>query len=448
MAKIYGNLETILGVNRLELPMDTELANGSRLDIMSFPEYILNFRTNSVTNLLGPFEQEEQYILNLQEQLIKKQLLFSYSTTPAIHFLWKNIFKIHPSEINSLEDFQRIPPVTKEHLRLLDWRNFLPAPIAEYFMEGAPKSAKVDPNLKIAQQKWTGGTTAKDGRDYVQVIMTEADWRASVQTMAQILKPAEADILSMNIGLTTYDMRHIARPIFEGQLSLYGKHLTAVPPGASDESILYIADMLGATCGVATPNDHPLKGIGWSGLMSEKKFRVALMSSTIPPTPLLDEMVNRNMTILNVGGDTGSLPTYYSLVSQQDYDKHPESFLVQKLRKLNTISMAPSYTEIVSPADMSFSQVGEEGVLLQTNIASVWDDGKQTYLVPALKTQMIRSSATGNLVKVISTDGFGRPNQFHHQILRYDDFRLDDSLRPIYGSPVSNGGTSKGGCAG
>jgi len=306
--------------------------------------------------------------------------------------------------------------------------------------------------LLIVQEKWTGGTSATKGTDYVQVIITKADWRASVDTMERLLYPVRDIVERINIAATSYDMRHIARPIFEAQLHRYGKHLLARPPGSSDEAWIWQLKDLGAHCGVAPPADHPLKGVGWPGMICGcvDQFELALMSSTVPERSLLFRMLENNMAVLNVGGDTGSLPTYYSLVGPNNSDQDTIDKDLDELEKLKVISIAPSYTEIVSPKDLTSSRKNEEGVILQTNYSSAWvnREKNESYLMPALKTQMIRSSATGNLVYVLDVDEFGRPDSFHHQILRYNDFRLTDNWMPICENPHSSGGTSRGGCAG
>jgi hypothetical protein len=289
------------------------------------------------------------------------------------------------------------------------------------------------------------------GSDFIQIIITEADWRASVDTMERILNPVSEIVSTISMGATTYDQRHIARPIFEAQLRRYGKHLLARAPGCSDEAWLWQINELGFQAGVAPPVDHPLKGIGWPGMIDiGGKFKLALMSSTVPTPDILKKMITSGMAILNVGGDTGSLPTYYSLIGPNIYDYKDDKTVLTHLEDLRIISLGPAYTEIVSPVDLSCSLPKEEGILLQTNFAAVWNDVKtnRSHICPALKSQMIRSSATGNLVKVTGVDELKRPKTFNRNILRYNDFRLNTDLRPIYENPHVSGGTSRGGCAG
>ncbi len=467
MAQIYNGLKDLLHKNSLSLPLDTQNVTGSKIDIFNFPEYILKYRfTYSANKSKAPCSLRDpalddllpSEVQNIQWALVKNQIEFAYNTTPAIYYLWNKIFRLSPDDIKSWDDFQRIPPITKEHQRLLGWRNFLPAPIADFYCNGiadGKSRSRIDPNLLIDQAKWTGGTTAKQGVEYVQVLIPQADWRASVDTMERMLYPVKHIVESINMAVTTYDQRHIARPIFEAQLRRYGKEQMAMPVGCSDEAWIWMIKESGARCGVAPPADHPLKGIGWPGMLEAcgKQFDLALMSSTVPPAELLRKMLEHHMTILNVGGDTASLPTYFSLINRDEYDPGDRESVVRALQTIMTLKIAqiaPSYTEIVTPVDLSFSRKGEEGVLLQTNCASVWVDGitGESCLVPALKSQMIRSSATGNLVSVISVDEFGRTDKFHQQILRYNDFPLDKNLMPIYGEPNCSGGSSTGGCAG
>lgn len=467
MVLVYGELEKLVGNNTRELPLDSTRIRGSPIDIFNFADYVRLFALTETElcdtiisglndPLLDTFSPKK--IRDMQTYLIKKQVAFAYETTPAIHFLWKEVFGIHPDDIKSIDDFQKVPPVTKEHQRLLGWQNFIPAPIADYYLNGVPGGVskdEIDPNLVNAQDKWTGGTSATHGRDYVQIVIPLADWRASVDTMERLLRPVEHIVRDINIAGTQYDMRHIARPIFEAQLARYGKSLLAMPPGANDDAWLQILQNMGISGGVAPPVDHPLKGLGWPGMLygCGDQFKLALMSSTIPTDELLRGMLENGMAILNVGGDTGSLPTYYALANPHEYDRgDPASVkgVLAELTKLHTIPIAPAYTEIVSPVDLTPSMVGEEGILLQTNYASVWHDQDtgEKYIVPAMKSQMIRSSATGNLVRVMDVDDLDNPNRFHHQILRYKDFKLDKNLMPKYENPHSSGGSSRGGCAG
>ncbi|MBW2976120.1 hypothetical protein KY347_01590 [Candidatus Woesearchaeota archaeon] len=448
MARVYGGLEEILGKPEIHLKIDD-----SPFDILNFQDYVLGYATTDI-----PFsdlkdsrveELSQNEILDLQWKLLKKQLDFSYATTPAIKFLW-DIYGLTPEKITSWNKFQKIPPITKEHQRVLGWPNFLPAPIADYYLNGisAESVEQVNTNLRIAQEKWTGGTSAELGKDYVQIIIPKADWVASSQTMGRILNPASDIVDKIGIAVTTYDMRHIARPIFEEQLRFYGKHLLARPVESSDEAWQWIISNIGADIGAAPPVDSPLKGVGWPGMLytSGEQFKLALMSSTVPSEELLKKMLEYKITVLNVGGDTASLPTYCSLVMPGGHETLEDD--LNKLKTLDIIQIGPAYTEVVSPVDLSPSRVGEEGVLLHTNYTSVWQEKGNSFLVPALKNQMIRSSATGNLVFVTEVNNLGRPASFYHNILRCNDFSLDERFKPLYGNLHTSGGSSRGGCAG
>jgi hypothetical protein len=151
------------------------------------------------------------------------------------------------------------------------------------------------------------------------------------------------------------------------------------------------------------------------------------------------------------------LPTYYCAV-RPDEDRRNN---IQEITNLKIIKLAPALTEIVNPRNLTPANLNTWGVLLQTNCAAVWENGQYvqnngqrvwipdgtTCLVPALKTQMIRSSATGNLVYVTRVDENNIPTAFNHLILRYNDFELDSQYKPLLDFPRSSGGSATGGCA-
>jgi hypothetical protein len=211
---------------------------------------------------------------------------------------------------------------------------------------------------------------------------------------------------------------------------------------------------------VAPPLDHPAKGQGIPGALREvaEQLDCVLMSSATPSEETLATLAEQKIAMLNVGGDTGSLPTYYAAVTPTD---EPGDTLLAQMKQLKIIELAPALTEIVNPLTLQPAALHSWGVLLQTNFVSSWEGGAYTSrngvrswvpdgttrLVPALKTQMIRSSATGNLVRVMETDRDGLPLTFFHQILRYNDFDLDGGLKPILDFPRSSGGAATGGCA-
>ena len=351
-------------------------------------------------------------------------------------------------------------PVTKAHQRLLGWMNFLPSPVAEYLLLGGVEPDRVNPNLHIEKRKWTGGTSAERGSDYVYIIITRADWRASAETMWQIIEPLDAVVKNLTLAATTYDRRHIAEPMWETYLEHLGVHLLAKPAGASDSSFYYMLRESNVQILAAPPMDHPAKGQGIPGALQQvaEQLAVALMSSVTPSEDTLRILAESGIATVNVGGDTGSLPTYYSLVIPASGNVAGS---IAEMKRLRIVHLAPALTEIVSPVSLAPARSSTWGVLLQTNLAASWQggryqdrDGQRVWvpdgtsrLVPALKTQMLRSSATGNLVYVLDSDRDGLPVEFHHLILRYNDFELDPNLRPILGYPRSSGGAATGGRA-
>ena len=248
--------------------------------------------------------------------------------------------------------------------------------------------------------------------------------------------------------------------MFENLLNGYGIHLLAKPAGAVDDSFYYILRENETNTLAAPPIDHPAKGQGIPGALKAlaDQLKVALMSSATPTGDTLLTLAESGIAVLNVGGDTGSLPTYYSAVIPEPDGIHQA---LEQMKRLKIIPIAPAMTEIVNPVNLAPTQLGMWGVLLQTNCAATWEYGEYverngkrvwmsdgvTRLVPALKTQMIRSSATGNLVYVLGTDEDGIPAAFHHLILRYNDFELGPKLLPILDYPRSAGGSAIGGCA-
>jgi len=459
MAKIRSGLAKITGHSEYRLPLDGEIINGSEVDIFTFPKYIKRYKQQFFYNgekfsrLNSPQIENlsEEHIKEIQWQLLKNQIDFAFATTPAINYIWKEIYKISPEKINCWDDFESIPPITKKHQRLFGWINFLPAPIADFYIDGLSNDESIDDvnsNLMIEKRKYTGGTTAKEGSDYILIVIPKADWRASVDTMERLLLPIEHAVKSISIAATPYIRVHIAEEIFESQLGRYGKHIISKPAGANDTAWLWQINDIQAQGVAASPQDHPLKGAGLPTMFysQDTKFKLALMSSTIPSESLLKDMLEKGIAVLNVGGDTGSLPTYYSIADPNSASINKN---LENLINLKTITLAPSLTEIINPVNLKPSKIYEEGVLLQTNYASIWKDTNgEEYFAPALKTQMIRSSATGNLVYVTGLDKFNKPSTFHHQILRYDDFATNEELMPIYENPHSEGGASRGGCAG
>ena len=464
MASVWGRGKKLIS-HPIALPLDGERIGGAPIDITNFDRFVLE---SAATQL--PIQSLDDLsiaslplneVRSIQWQLLKAQLQFSYATTPAIKYLW-DLFGIEPKQITSLEIFQsNVLPITKEHQRLFGWMNFLPAPIAEYFCSGEHSLKQINPNFHIAERKWTGGTSANQGSDYVYVIIPKADWRASVQTMARIMAPLKDIVQKSRFAATTYDRRHIAEPIFEEQLREYGVHLLAKPVGASDEDFYYLIKEHDVHILVAPPLDHPAKGQGIPGALKEVASQVdlVLMSSATPTAQTLRILAENKIAVLNVGGDTASLPTYYVSIIPKNEDL---SQTIKEMSILNIIQVAPSFTEIIDPLTLKPTSTGSWGVLLQTNCASVWENGgyvekngQQTWipdgttqLVPALKSQMVRSSATGNLLNVSKADEAGNALSFHHKILRYNDFDLDDNLKPILDYPRSAGGAATGGCAG
>lgn len=463
MARVWGRGKEVIGPSA-ELRLDGESIDGGPIDITNFDQYVLAHAVDPlpINSLDDPAitELTLDEIQQVQWRLVKAQLRFAFATTPAIKYLW-DLYEITPEEINDWDTFRaRVLPITKAHQRLLGWMNFLPAPIAEYVLVGGIDARQVNPNLHVEKRKWTGGTSARQGNDYVYIIILEADWRASVQTMVRIANPLEDILKQAAYAATTYDRRHIAEPIFEDQLRGYGVHLLAKPAGSSDEAFYYMLREKGVSILVAPPLDHPAKGQGIPGALKKvaDQLKVVLMSSATPTEDTLRTLAENGIAALNVGGDTGSLPTYYSIVIPES-GSISES--IEQMKRLQIIQMAPALTEIVNPINLAPATLGTWGVLLQTNCAATWEGGQYlqengnkmwvpdgtTRLVPALKTQMIRSSATGNLVYVLSCDKDGVPMEFHHLILRYNDFELGSRLQPILDYPRSSGGSATGGCA-
>jgi hypothetical protein len=463
MARVWGRAREVIGPS-VELALDAESIHGTPVDITNFDQYVLAQAADRlpINSLDDPAisEMTMDEIRAVQWRLVKAQLEFAYATTPAIKYLW-DLHEIAPKQVDGWQSWRaKVPPITKAHQRLLGWMNFLPAPVAEYVLVGGIETHQVNPNLHIEKRKWTGGTSARHGSDHVYIIIPKADWRASVQTMVRIAKPLERTLGKSVYAATTYDRRHIAEPIFEDQLQGYGIHLLAKPAGSSDAAFYRILRENGVNILVAPPVDHPAKGQGIPGALKEvaDQLDVVLMSSATPTEETLRTLAENKIAIVNVGGDTGSLPTYCSVVADEG-GSIKES--IDRMKRLRIIQLAPALTEIVNPTNLAPAALGTWGVLLQTNCAATWEDGRYvkqnvrtlwkpdgtSRLVPALKTQMIRSSATGNLVHVLRVDEDGIPVEFHHLILRYNDFEVGPSLRPILDYPRSSGGSPTGGCA-
>ncbi|NKB61857.1 MAG: hypothetical protein GKR95_06865 [Gammaproteobacteria bacterium] len=464
MTTVWGRGKEHMG-NAIDLLLDSERIGGAPIDITNFDQYVLARAPEQLPirsmNDLSIAKLPLDEIRLIQWQLLKAQLQFSYATTPVIKYLW-DLYGLEPKHITNWEAFQsKVLPITKKHQRLLGWMNFLPAPIAAYLCSGEHAPTQVNPNFHIEKRKWTGGTSANRGSDYVYIIIPKADWRASVQTMARILEPLKEIIKKSRFAATTYDRRHIAEPIFEEQLREYGVHLLAKPVGASDQEFYYLMKEHDVHILVAPPIDHPAKGQGIPGALKKMatQMDLVLMSSATPTAETLQVLAKNRIAVLNIDGDTASLPTYYVSVIPKDEEL---SEIIKKMSVLNIIQIAPSLTEVINPRTLQPISLDSWGVLLQTNWASVWENGEYvekngqkvwvpdgtTRLVSALKSQMIRSSATGNLVNVLETDEFGHPLSLHHKILRYNDFDLDDDLKPVLDHPRSFGGAATGGCAG
>ncbi len=463
MAKVWGRGKGIIGPT-IELRIDGESIDGGSIDIRNFDRYVLAHAADSlpISSLDDPAigELSKAETRDVQWRLLKAQLEFAYATTPAIKFLW-DLYGITPEKIDGWDTFwTSVLPVTKAHQRLLGWMNFLPSPIAEYLLVGGVELDQVNPNLHIEKRKWTGGTSAKQGSDYVYTIITQADWRASAETMWQIIEPLGSVVKDLTFAATTYDRRHIAEPMWETYLNNFGVHLLAKPAGASDSSFYYMLRESNVKILAAPPLDHPAKGQGIPGALEQmaEQFAVVLMSSVTPSEDTLQTLAENGIATLNVGGDTGSLPTYYSLVIPASGNAEES---IEEMKRLRIVQLAPALTEIVNPVNLAPGRLSTWGVLMQTNVAASWQGGRYldhnghrvwvpdgtARLVPALKTQMIRSSATGNLVHVLDCDQDGLPVEFHHLILRYNDFELDSRLKPILGYPRSSGGAATGGCA-
>jgi hypothetical protein len=463
MARVWGRGREVISPS-IELRLDGESIDGGPIDITNFDQYVLAEAADQLplSSLDDPTiaELSLDEIRTVQWRLVKAQLRFAYATTPAIKYLW-DLYEVTPEEIDDWDAFRtKVLPITKAHQRLLGWMNFLPAPIAEYVLVGGINAQQVNPNLHIEKRKWTGGTSARQGSDYVYIIIPKADWRASFQTMAWIVKPLQDILKRSAYAATTYDRRHIAEPIFEEQLRRYGIHLLAKPVGASDDSFYHILRENGVSILVAPPLDHPAKGQGIPGALKKMagQLEAVLMSSATPTEDTLRTLAENGIAVLNVGGDTGSLPTYCSAVIPESGSIRQS---IERMKRLEIIQIAPALTEIVNPTNLAPVTLGTWGVLLQTNCTATWEGGRYvqqngrttwvpdgtTRLVPALKTQTIRSSATGNLVYVLSIDKDGIPTEFHHLILRYNDFELGPRLQPILDYPRSSGGSPTGGCA-
>ena len=463
MTVVMGRGKEIIG-GAIDLGIDSERIHGAPIDISNFEQYILEHASdqipiNSLDDPIIPKLAHEE-VQSIHWHLVKAQIKFAYNTTPAIKYLW-DLYGIRPERIRSLDMFRsNVLPITKNHQRLLGWMNFLPAPIASYILDGRECVEDINPNLILKKRKWTGGTSALDGDDYVYIQITNADWRASVQTMTRIVKPILDELGQHRYAATTYDRRHIAEPLFEDQLKSLGINLLSKPAGASDKAFFQIMRENEVNILVAPPIDHPAKGQGIPGALKEiaNQLDVVLMSSATPNEQTLRILAENNIAVLNVGGDTGSLPTYYSSCTSITR-KHSKA--IEQMKCLQIIQVAPALTEVVNPRNLSPSDRGTWGVLLQTNTAALWENGRfvkgptgklwvpdgTTRLVPALKSQTIRSSATGNLVFVLDLTKDGNVKTIHHLILRYNDFELDKDLLPTFDFPRSSGGSATGGCA-
>ena len=145
----------------------------SRMEFWSFPPaydhtYMPNPKSKywlPMRETMDPGERDQKIVVRLQ-----KVMAYAYKNSTFYRNRWDDA-GIHPEHINSLEDFERVPVITKQELRAAQERS---EPFGDYLCV---------PDREVHHIHGTSGTT---GRPTVFAIGRE-DWGTIAENQARIL---------------------------------------------------------------------------------------------------------------------------------------------------------------------------------------------------------------------------------------------------------------------